>query len=138
MLTLQDRLSGGLIRLLVGDALGVLYEFCLRCELPVPLQMEFVPPPGFQRSHPRGPPGIRSDDGAQALCLLATLIECGSLDLAAFSSKLLQWFPQGTFTADRKIFDCGIQTREALRRLSAGITPDRAARAESKITETAP
>jgi ADP-ribosyl-[dinitrogen reductase] hydrolase len=128
VLSLRDRLSGGLVGLLVGDALGVPYEFLSASELPARSEIEFVPPPGsLPPSHPV-PPGTWSDDGAQALCLLATLLECGSLDLLVFSRKLLQWIHQGEFAPDKKVFDCGIQTHAAFGNLARGVPPDRSGR----------
>jgi ADP-ribosyl-[dinitrogen reductase] hydrolase len=125
MLSLRDRLSGGLVGLLVGDALGVPYEFLSPSAVPARSEIEFVPPPHSPHSAHSVPPGTWSDDGAQALCLLATLLECGSLDLQVFSRKLLQWLHKAEFTPDKHIFDCGIQTRAALSNLTRGVPPDR-------------
>jgi len=124
-LSLRDRISGGLFGLLVGDALGVPYEFCAASDLPDPSAIEFVPPKGFRRSHSSVPPSTWSDDGAQALCLLASLLERGCLDLLDFSKKLLRWYDEGAFTPDRKVFDCGIQTRAAIEALRSGVAPER-------------
>lgn len=66
----QDRLAGGLQGLLIGDALGVPYEFHDAAELPSSEAIEMQPPAGFPRSHGGILPGTWSDDGAQALCLL--------------------------------------------------------------------
>ena len=125
MLSLRDRLSGGLVGLLVGDALGVPYEFLSPSEAPDRSAIEFVPPPHSPHPAHSVPPGTWSDDGAQALCLLATLLECGSLDLQVFSQKLLHWLRQAEFTPDKRVFDCGIQTRAALSSLFQGVLPDR-------------
>jgi len=124
MLSLRDRLSGGLVGLLVGDALGVPYEFLSASEVPDRSEIEFVPPPHSPHPVHSVPPGTWSDDGAQALCLLATLLECGKLDLQVFSRKLLQWLRHAEFTPDNKVFDCGIQTRAALSSLASGVPPD--------------
>jgi ADP-ribosylglycohydrolase len=43
--------------------------------------IEFEPPPGFSRAHEGVPPGTWSDDGAHALCLLASLLYRGTLDV---------------------------------------------------------
>ena len=64
---LLDRVAGGLTGLLVGDALGVPYEFHLPDALPPQELIEFQPPAGFRRTHRSVPPGTWSDDGAQAL-----------------------------------------------------------------------
>jgi ADP-ribosyl-[dinitrogen reductase] hydrolase len=125
MLALSERVAGGLMGMLIGDALGVPYEFHPAHEIPDSSAIEFEPPSVFRRSHSSVPPGTWSDDGAQALCLLASLLEFGSLDLADFSGKLLKWYREGTFTPDKKVFDCGLQTRDAFRALLGGIPPDR-------------
>jgi len=123
MLSLRDRLSGGLVGLLVGDALGVPHEFLSASEVPHRSEIEFVPPPRSPHPAHSVPPGTWSDDGAQALCLLATLLECGTLDLQIFSRKLLQWLRHAEFTPDNKVFDCGVQTRAALSNLAQGVPP---------------
>jgi ADP-ribosylglycohydrolase len=68
MPTRAECITGGLIGLLVGDALGVPYEFSEPSALPPLAELEFTPPPGFSRAHAGTPPGTWSDDGAQALC----------------------------------------------------------------------
>ena len=74
MPTRADRIEGGLIGLLVGDALGVPYEFSNPAALPSPELIDFTPPSDFARAHQGTPPGTWSDDGAQALCLLDSLL----------------------------------------------------------------
>lgn len=125
MPTLADRVSGGLIGMLVGDALGVPYEFHAAHEIPDAPNIEFEPPQYFRRAHDGVPPGTWSDDGAQALCLLASLQERGSLDLDDFSKKLLNWYQKGAYTPDQHVFDCGMQTRDAISALRKGIAPER-------------
>ena len=58
----QERIAGGLIGMLVGDALGVPYEFKPANEIPEAGQIELRPPSGFVRSHPTVEPGTWSDD----------------------------------------------------------------------------
>jgi len=60
----SDRILGGLHGLLIGDALGVPYEFHPASEVPAWEAIDLTPPPGFRRSHPQAPPGCWSDDGA--------------------------------------------------------------------------
>ena len=86
MPTLAERIEGGLLGLLMGDALGVPYEFHMPLDLPSWDDIEFTPPSGFRRSHAQVPPGTWSDDGAQALALLASLLERGRLDLPDYSA----------------------------------------------------
>ncbi|QDA56977.1 ADP-ribosylglycohydrolase family protein [Thermomonas aquatica] len=60
--------------LLVGDALGVPYEFHTPEAIPPLEQIKFSPPNGFSRAHSSVPPGTWSEDGPQALALLHSLI----------------------------------------------------------------
>lgn len=122
MITLKDRIAGGLIGLLVGDALGVPYEFHSPTDIPPRSEIEFEPPDYFRRAH-NVPPGTWSDDGAQALILLASLNHCSKLDLQDFSRRLVNWYDDGYMAVDNHVFDVGIQTSHAINRLSQGIAP---------------
>ncbi len=119
----RQRVAGGLVGLLVGDALGVPYEFKEPKALPPASLIEYEPPAGFLRSHARVPPGTWSDDGAQALVLLDTLLVRGYVDLAHFSRGLVRWESEGFYAVDGKVFDIGIQTSRAIARLKAGGDP---------------
>ena len=120
----QQRVSGGLIGLLVGDALGVPYEFHPPESIPPTDLIEYTPPVGFQRAHVGVPPGTWSDDGAQALVLLDSLLACDGLDLAHFAGGLRRWLLEGFYAVNRSVFDIGAQTSTALNRLGAGIPPE--------------
>jgi ADP-ribosyl-[dinitrogen reductase] hydrolase len=122
MLTRQQRLHGGLVGLLVGDALGVPYEFHACEDIPAPEQIEMQPPPGFQRAHAGVPAGTWSDDGAHALCLLASLRHCDRLDPEDLMRRLTNWYEHGYMAVDAVVFDIGIQTGVALREFAAGTT----------------
>jgi len=125
-ITLSDRIRGGLVGLLVGDALGVPYEFHRPEDLPPHDAIEYSPPPGFERAHLGVPPGTWSDNGAQALCLLASLLESGRLDLEDFSGRLVRWYEEGYLAVDGVVFDVGITTGSAIRALRAGVLPTEA------------
>jgi len=112
---------GGLVGLLVGDALGVPYEFHSPEQIPPGKQIEMQPPPGFRRAHGGIPIGTWSDDGAQALCLLASLVEHGRFALVDFADRLLNWLDDGYMAVDGLVFDAGIQTAEALSNLRDGV-----------------
>ena len=114
---------GGLIGLLVGDALGVPYEFHAPEDLPSRDQIKMEPPVGFRRAHAGVPIGTYSDDGAQALCLLASLLSCGRFALTDFSDRLVRWLDHGYMAVDGDVFDVGNQTYSALDRLRDGVSP---------------
>src|SRR5690606_14160158 len=87
----SQRIEGGLVGLLIGDALGVPYEFFPPQRLPPIEAIEMRPPAGFPRAHAGVPPGTWSDDGAQALVLLDSLLACDGLDLRHFADGLARW-----------------------------------------------
>jgi len=109
-----ERIRGGLYGLLVGDALGVPYEFSSPENIPERQFIEMSPPSSFARAHRAVPAGTWSDDGAQAHVLLESLVTCSSLDLKQFTNGLLAWYRSGYMTPDEKVFDVGIQTMHAL------------------------
>ncbi len=121
--SMEERISGGLIGLLVGDALGVPYEFHQAWAIPQFDQIEFEPPPAFRRAHAGVAPGTWSDDGAQALCLLASLLHRGQFTPEDFGNRLVNWYDHGYLAVDNSVFDVGMQTASAISRLRAGVPP---------------
>jgi len=120
---LSERISGGLVGLLIGDALGVPYEFHPASDIPAISEIELDPPPNFRRAH-NVPAGTWSDDGAQALILLASLNHCSKLDLDDFGRRLVNWYEHGYMAVDNNVFDVGVQTAQAIRRLLNGKSPN--------------
>ncbi len=118
--SIASRMEGGLVGLLVGDALGVPYEFHEPEDLPARELIEMVPPPEFRRAHRGVPAGTWSDDGALALALLDSWLTKGGLDLPDFAARMLSWFEGGKYTPDGRVFDVGIQTSRALRAIAGG------------------
>jgi len=117
----RERLLGGLYGLLVGDAVGVPYEFHRPATLPAWDAIEIAPPVGFRRAHKVAPAGAWSDDGAQALCLLASLLEQRRLDVDDLGQRFVAWRDTGYLAVDGLVFDVGIQTTQALAALRAGV-----------------
>lgn len=119
----EEKIRGAIIGLLVGDALGVPYEFHAREEIPAFEEIEFEPPHRFRRAHAGVPIGTYSDDGAQALILLDSLLECEKFDAAHFAKGLLYWYENGFMAVGNKVFDVGIQTANAIRELRRNVSP---------------
>ncbi len=128
----RDQLTGAVFGLLIGDALGVPYEFTPADQIPPTSLIEMVPPETFPRAHRTVPPGTWSDDGAQALCLLASLLDRGRLDPLDLSQRILSWYEHGTMAVDGRVFDVGIQTTTALRALKSGVPPLEAGPSEER------
>lgn len=131
-MTLRERLLGGLWGALVGDACGVPYEFHPPDAIPPLDQIEMTPPAGFDRAHPRVLPGTYSDDGAQMLCLLASLLDRGRLDPDDLGRRFVAWYEQGYMAVGGEVFDCGVQTGQALRAMMGGAPALRAGRADEQ------
>lgn len=132
MRPLARRIEGGLYGLLVGDALGVPYEFHPPGEIPPPAEIELVPPAGFRRAHAGVPPGTWSDDGAQALALLASLLHQGRLDLQDLGQRLVAWYEYGYMAVDWEVFDVGVQTSQAIHSLTTGTPAEQAGRTDEQ------
>ena len=111
---------GAIYGLLVGDALGVPYEFTPSDKLPPLSQIEMTPPAGWGRAH-FVPDGTWSDDGAGALALLDSLLDCGSLNLDDLAKRLVEWRFKGRYAVDGHVFDIGVATSNALSRYRSGI-----------------
>ena len=60
--TRASRIKGGIYGLLIGDALGVPYEFHPARAIPPANRIEMEPPAGFPRAHAGTPPGTWSTD----------------------------------------------------------------------------
>jgi len=108
------RIRGGMYGLLIGDALGVPYEFSSPTDIPQRQLVEMSPPSGFARAHLAVPIGTWSDDGAQALVLLDSLIKSRTPNLQHLTDGLLGWYQTGYMTPDNRVFDIGNQTMRAL------------------------
>jgi ADP-ribosyl-[dinitrogen reductase] hydrolase len=106
---------------LVGDAVGVPYEFHATHEIPPLERIEMEPPVGFMRSHRNTPVGTWSDDGAQALCLLASLLHCDRLDPNDLGRRLVDWYDRGYMAVDGQVFDVGIHTARVLHEIASGM-----------------
>ena len=82
---------------------------------------KMVPPPGFRKTYPKVAAGTWSDDGAQELCLMDSLLRHGKFSLKAYSDALLAWYEEGFWAVDGTVFDVGIQTADALGAYKKGI-----------------
>lgn len=113
-----------MLGLLVGDALGVPYEFKRPEELPAYEAIEMAPPKGYFCYNSNIPHGTWSDDGAEALCLFTSLMDCGGVELEDFGQRLLAWMNGGYMAVDGHPFDIGMQTSQALTYYKAGVAAE--------------
>jgi ADP-ribosylglycohydrolase len=111
MIALADRLAGGVWGHLVGDAMGVPYEFTPAAAID---RVEW----GHRGTHGQ-PPGTWSDDGALMLALLESLLTSG-FDVEDQGRRALMWLDENAY-APGPLFDIGNVTLGALERLKSGV-----------------
>jgi ADP-ribosylglycohydrolase len=112
--TISSRVEGGVWGHLVGDALGVPYEF-----RPGPIQDVRW---GHAGTHGQ-PPGTWSDDGGLMLALLDSLLDSlldVGFDIEDQALRAVAWM-DGPDYKPGPLFDIGIGTSNALRRAKAGV-----------------
>lgn len=111
---LATRLVGGVWGHLVGDAMGVPYEFRSADQIGAVRW-------GENGSHGQ-PPGTWSDDGALMLALLDSLTaDGGGFDVEDQGRRALSWWRAGAYTPDGDgSFDIGNKTIRALRAMENG------------------
>ncbi len=121
MFDVPHPVRNGMLGLLVGDACGVPYEFRHPRDLPAFEELDMCPPKGFMRSYAHVKLGTWSDDGAQALCLYASMRECSMYHAQDFAARLIKWHDRGYMAVDNYVFDIGNQTSTAIDRLKKGM-----------------
>ena len=116
----STRINGGLLGLLVGDALGVPVEFSSR-------EQRLADPVTDMRAFGthNQPAGTWSDDGSLALCTASSLIDAG-YDLEDTARRFVGWLDEAYWTPHGKVFDIGYTTRRAIQRLRKGTPPTEA------------
>jgi len=111
--TTHDRILGGIIGLVVGDALGVPVEFQPRARL------DAKPVTGMIGHGTHGqPPGTWSDDSSLALATLASLLE--GYNPADMMARFSRWRSEGYMTPHGEVFDIGPTTSAAIGRFDQG------------------
>lgn len=95
----------------VGDAVGVPFEFKKQRAM---AENPCTDMSGYGTYNL--PPGTWSDDTSLTLCLAEALLE--GYHLPHIARQLTRWFYEQHWTARGEVFDIGISTRRAMRRLS--------------------
>ncbi|MBA9078206.1 ADP-ribosylglycohydrolase family protein [Rufibacter quisquiliarum] len=115
---LSGRIQAALLGIACGDSLGRSYEFLSRNEIREMFQ-EIVDRDGGTHNQAKG---TYTDDTCLTLCLTDSL--CNGFDLEDIADKFVKWYDDGLWAADGKtVFDIGISTRNAIKRLKSGVSP---------------
>lgn len=106
----------GIIGAIVGDALGVPYEFDPRSQIAYAPAKDMIGYGTYDQ-----PPGTWSDDSSLILCTIQALIN--GYDLSQIAASFVDWFETGLWTPHGTVFDIGVTTRNVIDRLSEGEDP---------------
>lgn len=108
-------IKGLLYGIAIGDAMGVPVEFMSRRHLqanPVTCMRAFG-------THHQ-PAGTWSDDTAMSMLLVEQLIE--GYDVQKLADRFCHWYQYNDWTSHGQIFDMGVSTRNAMDKLSKGVS----------------
>ncbi|HOJ04189.1 MAG TPA: ADP-ribosylglycohydrolase family protein [Bacteroidota bacterium] len=109
----KQRLRAALLGAVVGDAIGVPFEFLSREQARSRFTCAMTGYGTYDQ-----PPGTWSDDSSMLLCTAEVYAKGFSLPLLA--DTFVRWMNQAHMTPHGQVFDCGITTSSALRRYHAG------------------
>lgn len=100
-------LKSAIYGLVVGDALGVPYEFMDRGTFHATDMIGY----GTYNK----PAGTFSDDSSMTLATCMAIKKCGRVDVGEIRKNFEAWMYDGEFTSDGVVFDVGNTTRHAIR-----------------------
>ena len=115
----SNLIKGAIWGHVVGDALGVPYEFKSRKTIAQQPATDMI---GYGTYNL--PPGTFSDDSSLSFCLAEGLV--GGYDPEIIGQHFISWLFEGFWTPRGTVFDVGNSTRKAILRLHNGILPTEA------------
>lgn len=113
---IDQKIFGGIFGLCVGDMLGVPVEFSTREERDTDKVKELR---AYGTYHQ--PFGTWSDDTSMTLCLIDAINKGFSLEKLADS--FIKYYKDAAFTPNGSVFDIGISTKNAIKKMIMGIDP---------------
>ena len=119
LILLKDKVLGAIFGFCIGDALGVPVEFQSRevlKENPVKDMRAFG-------THNQ-PSGTWSDDSSMTFCLTESLID--GFNIKDIADKYCAWYFNDYWTATGEVFDIGLTTEKAIRKIKNGTKPQNA------------
>lgn len=113
----EERVVGGILGVVTGDALGLPVQFLSRAQ--IKLQPVTIMQSGGAFDTPVG---TWSDDSSLTLCLTESLVEAG-YDVNDIADRFVRWYRDGYCTPFGRSFDIGHATTVAMKRLIKGVPP---------------
>ena len=99
----KDRIKGMLWGLIIGDCLGSPVQFMDMDSFPKVTEM-------IPCQHFNTPAGYWTDDGAMALCIMASAVSCKGYDLEDIADSFISWYDEGFCSSLDYAFDIGTAT----------------------------
>ena len=109
---MKEKVYAGIMGLVVGDALGVPFEFKQRDTF----KCEGMTGWGTYNQ----PPGTWSDDSSLTLATLESIGRLGGIDTDDIMQNFFCWYFNAEFTPHGEVFDIGRTTRQAIERYRYG------------------
>ncbi|MHB8075989.1 ADP-ribosylglycohydrolase family protein [Desulfosporosinus fructosivorans] len=116
----QDAIIGGVMGVIIGDALGLPVQFMTKTEIRKNPITDMTGGGAFGLE-----PGAWSDDSSLTLCLVESLSEVG-YNPADIARRFVKWYQDGYMTPLGESFDIGGTTSIAMKRLINGVAPFKA------------
>lgn len=114
----EHRVAGGIIGLVVGDALGVPVEFVPRAHLAAKPVTKMIGHGTYDQ-----PAGTWSDDSSMTLATIESLMAANGYNKRDMAKKFVAWMECAHYTPGGVTFDVGMTTRQALL-LGHGLTSE--------------
>lgn len=102
----KNQVYGSILGGIVGDALGVPYEFLSRSEIAENPITKMI---GYETYNQ--PPGTWSDDTSMTLALIDSIIENDEINYTDMMDKFSEWLYEAKYTPHNETFDVGRTTR---------------------------
>lgn len=112
----DQKIYGGIFGLCIGDILGVPVEFSTREERDVDKVKELR---AYGTYHQ--PFGTWSDDTSMTLCLIDAINN--GFSLKRLACNFIKYYKDAAFTPNGNMFDIGISTQNAIKKMIMGINP---------------
>lgn len=107
MITFRDRFFGCFFGSILGDVLGMPYEFECAGDFYFDGTMEEGGPFNLQR-------GYYTDDTSMMIAMADSIIELKKIDMVNHIHRYSQWYRRGLYSSTGECFDIGNQTRTAI------------------------
>lgn len=114
----EDIMKSGLMGFVVGDALGVPFEFKSRRYMDQNPFIDMV-----ENGSHHQPLGTWSDDTSMTIATMDSIAQTGEISVTDIMNRFLSWYRNADYTAGNLVFDMGITTQISLDNYSRGKNP---------------